>query len=609
MSGIVGYIGKRNAVDVVVEGLVVMEQLGLGGDSAGIAVHSGNRIKIRKQSGRINELVPKLPKTFKGTLAIAHTRWATHGRPSDRNAHPIPDCNGDLALIHSGLLVNSDALRVELEEEGHSFSTSTDSEVLVHLVEKYYDGNLTEAVRQALLRVEGTYGIAVVHRREPDTIVGASSGSSLIMGVGEGEVFLASDVQVLAAHSLKIYYLRDQEIVTLTHDSFHVSHLTLEPGDERAVDELPETAEETDLGDYSSFFEKEMQDQPNAVQRVLSGRMLFDYGNVKLRELEQLQEELLKVKRIVITGSGSSYMAAMVAANWLQSVARVPTTHVRAGELAGGNPMIETDTLYIAVSQSGETASTIAAVREIKLRGGRVIGICNRISSTLYRETSAAIYTRAGIEYSVPATKSFTTELVAFALLTILLGRMRNISAAAGKSYLRELEKLPRQMEQLLEEQDEYLKLAQRIASAGNYIFLGFGPMFGVAKEAALKVHQMVTVCAQGFSTSEFHHGPIATVKPETPIIMFVPDDVFLERNRQIYSRLLSRDAKVIVITDRRREEFSEAMSVISIPHAHLFGYPVVAIMSMQMLLAAITRELGLNVDQPRHLQKVVNVE
>lgn len=609
MSGIVGYIGDRNAVEVVVEGLAVMERLGLGGDSSGIAVHSGNRIKIRKKTGRISELVPKLPKTFRGHQAIAHTRWATHGKPSDRNAHPIADCAGDLALAHSGLLVNSEALQKELEEEGHRFTSSTDSEVIVHLIEKYYEGNLTEAVRQALLRVEGTYGIAVMHRREADTIVGASSGSSLILGIGDNEVFLASDVQVLAAHRLKIYYLKDQEIVTLTPHAFHVSHLTLEPGDERAVAELPERAEAADSGGFNSFFEKEMYDQPGAVQRVLSGRLLFDYGIIRLPELDKLQQELLRVKRLVITGSGSSYMAAMVAANWLQPIARIPATHVRAGELAGANPVIEPDTLYIAVSQSGETASTISAVREIKLRGGRVIGICNRISSTLFRETDAGIYTRAGFEYSVPATKSFTTELVTFALLTLLLGRMRNISAEQGKTYMRELERLPKQLEQLLNQQEEYKELARKITGAEHFIFLGFGPHFGIAKEAALKVHEMVTVCAQGFSTSEFHHGPIATVRPENPIIMFVPDDIYLERNRQIYSRLLSRDTRIIVVTDRRREEFSDALAVISIPRAHLFGYPVVSIMAIQMLLNAITFERGINVDQPRHLQKVVNVE
>ncbi len=609
MSGIVGYIGKRNAIEVVTEGLRVMERVGLGGDSVGVALHSGSRIKIRKKAGSISELVPKLPKTFRGNHAIAHTRWATYGKPSDRNAHPIPDCAGDLAIVHSGLLVNSEALQVELEGEGHRFATSTDSEVFAHLIEKYYEGDLTEAVRQTLLRVEGTYSIAVIHRREPETIVGAASGSSLILGIGEGEVFLASDVQVLAAHKLKIYYLRDQEIVTLTPDAFHVSHLTLEPDSERAVDEIPEMAETADFGDYDSFFEKEMHDQPAAVQRVLSGRLLFDYGIVRLSGVEQLQPDLLRVKRIVITGTGSSYLAGMVAANWLQTIAQVPATYVRAGELASGNPIIEPDTLYIAVSQSGETIGTIEAVQEIKMRGGKVIGILNRISSPLYRETDAGIYTRAGIEYAVPATKSFTTELVTFALLTILLGRMRHVSAAQGKSYLRELEKLPKQMEQMLTQKSELEKLARKIANTDYYIFLGFGPFFGIAKEAALKVHEMINVSAQGLSASEFHHGPIATIKPDTPIIMYIPDDLYLERNRRIYSRLMSRDTKIIVVTDRRREEFKDAMAVITLPHAHEFGYPVVAIMAMQLLFKAVAGLKQLNVDHPPHLQKVVNVE
>jgi glucosamine--fructose-6-phosphate aminotransferase (isomerizing) len=609
MSGIVGYIGGRNAVQTVIEGLTIMERLGLGYDSAGVAIISGQRIRIKKRVGTVNNLAQRLPKSFRSKLAIAHTRWATYGKPSEANAHPLSDCEGSLAVVHTGLIVNFEELKARLQEEGHRFQSETDSEIISHLIERSYSGNLEKAVREALLQVEGTYAIAVIHRDHPGQIVGAASGSSLIMGIGEDEVFLASDVQVLAPYRLKIYYLRDQELVSLTRSSFEIAHLSLPHGKAHLEDQLPEAAEGADLGDYTSFFEKEMYDQPGALRRAFSGRMLKDYGMVRLQGLDPIRKKLFHLKRVLFTGIGSSYAAGMVGASFLETLARIPANYTPAGELANSNPTIEEDTLYVIISQSGETAVSIAAMREAVLRGGTVIGICNRIASTIYRETGAGIYLRAGIEFAVPATKTFTVELVAVAMLTIMLGRQRHISAAQGKKYLGQLEQLPELVQGLFAQRAKYAQLARQLNRMRQFIFLGYGPLFGIARASALKIWEMLNLPAAGFTTGEINYGPIAMVDNQTLIVMFIPNDLYLEKNKQIYTRLLTRNTHLLVITDLDPREFSQADAVLSIPAAGIMGTPVVTMTVIQLLVLELARLRRRDLDRPRHLQKVINVE
>ena len=606
MCGIVGYIGRQDAVPILLAGLHRLEYRGY--DSAGVAVVARSGLKVHKAAGKIAQLEAALPKRLRGTVGIGHTRWATHGEPSDANAHPHVDCTGNIAVAHNGIIENASTLRARLEAEGHVFRSQTDTEVLAHLIEAA-GGDLTQAVRTAVAAIDGTYGLAVVDARHPDRFVVARNGSPVVIGIGQREMFVASDAAALVRHTRQVVYLDDGELATIDADGYRTVTLDDRPT-QKSPSEVSWGHEAYDRGAFPHFMLKEINEQAEASARTLKGRLDMQFSTAHLGGLELSARELLAIRRVKILGCGSAFYAGLAGAHVIESLTRVPADAEPASEFRYRNPVVENEVLYVAVSQSGETADTLAAVREIRRKGGRVLGVVNVVGSTIARECEGGIYIHAGPEVSVCSTKSFTCTLLAFALLAVHLGRIRDLSPARGKRLVQALERLPGQIAEVLAGADAVRAVAEKYASRTNAFFLGRAGGFPVALEGAQKLKEVSYIHAEAYPASELKHGPLALISPETPTIMVLPQDDLYEKSLSSLEEIRARRGPVIALThpgdDRLRGKVDD---VILVPPTEPELNPVLMTVPLQLLAYHAAVALGRDVDQPRNLAKSVTVE
>ena len=605
MCGIVAYIGPRDAVPVLLEGLARLEYRGY--DSAGIAVvgKSGD-LKVRKVKGRVADLAADIPARFKGSPAIGHTRWATHGEPSDENAHP--HVAGSIALVHNGIIENADELRAKLIADGVEFTSETDTEVLAHLIAQSSADDLEEAVRQALRQIAGTYGIAVVDDREPDRIVVARNGSPVVLGIGEKEMFVASDLSALVHYTRQIVHLDDGELATVRADGFRTSTTA----DARTTSKRPSTVDwepgQWDTGSYETFMQKEIHEQPASVRRTLSGRLDTRFNTAHLGGLNLDAREAREFKRIKIIGCGSAYYAGQIGAQLIEELARIPADAEPASEFRYRSPVVEHDTLYIAVSQSGETYDTLAAVQELRRKGGRVLGVVNAVGSAIARECDGGVYLHAGPEVSVASTKAFTSTAVVLALIALHLGRIHDLSPANGRRIVEGLRKLPDQIEEILAQEEHITKLAQEFAGYPGMFFIGRVRGFPVAREGAQKLKEISYLHAEAYPASELKHGPLALVCPELPTIAVIPQDDLLEKNLSTLGEIQARKGRVLAVAHDQIDG-KLADDVIIVPKNEPELDPILMTIPLQVLAYHAALELGYDVDKPRNLAKSVTVE
>jgi glucosamine--fructose-6-phosphate aminotransferase (isomerizing) len=610
MCGIVGYIGQKPLVPILIEGLKRLEYRGY--DSAGIATISSDTVNLVKQAGKISSLETLLAhRTINGSVGIAHTRWATHGVPNAENAHPHTDCSGRIALIHNGIIENYSIIKTELIAKGHQFKTQTDTEALVHLIEEFYKSGLTfeEAVRVALAHVEGTYGIAVLCSREPDVIVAARMGSPLVIGIGDGENFVASDVSAIINHTKQVTYLDDGEMVVVRKDGVDVKTINNQPV-QKQVEQIAFDLERIEKGGYDHFMLKEIMEQSRTIKDAMRGHLLIDEGNARIGGLLPVMDDLLKARRILITACGTSWHAALIGEYMLEEFVRIPVEVEYASEFRYRDPVIEENNVVIAISQSGETADTLAALREAKRKGATVVGICNVVGSTIAREVNAGVYLHAGPEIGVASTKAFTSQVTVLALITLLMARRRNMSAAKGVEIVQEMLALPAKAEKILNMREEIKKIAQIYHQSSNFLYLGRGYNFPVALEGALKLKEISYIHAEGYPAAEMKHGPIALIDDNMPVVFIATKDSTYDKIISNIEEVRARRGKVIVIATEGDEEIKKrADHVIYIPHTQEILMPILTIIPLQLLAYYIAILRGCDVDQPRNLAKSVTVE
>ena len=610
MCGIVGYTGPRQAAGLLLEGLRRLEYRGY--DSAGIAMVSDGRLDVHKAAGKLANLEKGLGGTLPaGSTGIAHTRWATHGAPTTTNAHPHTDCGGTIALVHNGIIENAGPLRTALAQRGHVFRSETDTEVLAHLIEDLSagSGSLAAAVAAALNQVEGTYGIAVLSTREPDTIVAARHGSPLLVGVGSGENYLASDASAVLAYTRSVVYLDDGEIAVITPRDYRILDLAAVEK-EKTITKVDWDLATIERGGHAHFMLKEILEQPESVQNTLRGHLLEEEGTVRLGGLNLTDEDLLRINRIVITACGTSWHAGLIGEYMIEELARIPTEVEYASEFRYRNPIVDEHTLVVAISQSGETADTLAAVREAKRRGARTVGLVNVVGSTIAREVDGGIYLHAGPEIGVASTKAFTSQIAALALLTLKLGRLRSLSILQGRQVVRALAELPSLIERALARAPEVEQLAERLVRANNVLYLGRGYNFPVALEGALKLKEISYIHAEGYPAAEMKHGPIALIDDLMPVVFVAPKDAVYQKVASNVEEVKARHGRVIAIVSEGDTGVAKlADHVITIPETLDLLTPVLSVLPLQLLAYYIAVRRGCNVDQPRNLAKSVTVE
>ncbi len=610
MCGIVGYVGRRACLPILIEGLKRLEYRGY--DSAGVALVGEGGIALRKAAGKIRVLEKRLNGDLPAaTTGIAHTRWATHGEPNDVNAHPHTDCSGRLVVVHNGIIENYAALKNALRSEGHEFRTDTDTEVLAHLIERYLKAGLRleQAVGAALRSVEGTYGIAVLYDGEPATVIGARHGSPLVVGIGDGEYFLASDVAPIVQHTRQVVYLDDGEMAVLTREGFHTATIEHEPV-EKAVHEVEWDLAQIEKGGFEHFMLKEIFEQPEAIRNSLRGRLLVDEGTARLGGLGPDPEPLRQIRRILITACGTSWHAGLIGEYLLEEHARIPVEVEYASEFRYRNPIIDEGTAVIAISQSGETADTLAALREARRKGARVYGIVNVVGSTIARETDAGIYLHAGPEIGVASTKAFTTQVAVLSLLTLYLGRQRAMSQECGRDIARELAQIPGKVEQILQRSTEVRRIAQQYTHQNNFLYLGRGYNFPVALEGALKLKEISYIHAEGYPAAEMKHGPIALIDENMPVVFICTRDSAYEKVMSNIQEVRARRGRIIAIaTEGDREIQRYADHAIYVPPTLSLFTPILNVIPLQLLAYHIAVLRGCDVDQPRNLAKSVTVE
>jgi glucosamine--fructose-6-phosphate aminotransferase (isomerizing) len=606
MCGIIGYIGPRDAAPILVQGLHRLEYRGY--DSAGLAVTRAGKLKTHKSKGKVRQLEALLPEKLRGSPGIAHTRWATHGEPSDRNAHPHSDGGNRYAIVHNGIIENAAALRARLEAQGAAFQSQTDSEVLAHLIATMPEERLEDRVRAALRLVTGTYGLAVIDSKRPTSIVVARNGSPVILGVGDGEMFVASDAAALASHTRSIVHLDDGELATLSAAGYEAS--TLAGGATRKTQITIDWANEAlDKGEHAHYMRKEIVEQPEAIRRTLGGRLEPRFSTTRLGSIEDAARELLEVRRVKILGCGSAHIVGTMGAHLIERLARVPAHAEPASEFRYRDPVIEHDTLYIAVSQSGETFDTLAAVQEVKRKGGRVLGIVNVVGSTIARECGRGIYLHAGPEIAVVATKTFTCTAVAFALLAIHLGRLRDLSTSRGARLIAALEALPGQVQQVLDDESQIIAVARALASSNNAYFVGRAAGLAVALEGALKLKEVSYLHAEAYPASELKHGPLALIDAATPTIVVLPRDDLFAKNLSTIEEIRARGGPTYVVTHPGEALPSAIEGVIEIPKSEPELDALLLNIPLQLLAYHVALAKGCDIDQPRNLAKSVTVE
>jgi len=612
MCGIVGYIGKRNCVPILLEGLRRLEYRGY--DSAGIALLREEELFVQKKAGKVADLAADLGTldgSLNATVGMGHTRWATHGEPNDVNAHPHWDADRRIAVIHNGIVENYLAIKTKLLREGHTFLSATDTEVLAHLIGVMYKktGKLCSAVRLALSEVEGTYGLVVMSADQPDQIVVARRGSPLIIGVGDGEHLVASDASAVVEHTRSVVYLEDGELAEITREK--VRTLTIDDVEvEKMVQEISLELSQIERGGYDHFMMKEIHEQPETIRNAMRGRLLVEEGNVKLGGLQNVMGKLLSTRRILITACGTSWHAGLVGEYMLEQIARIPVEVEYASEFRYRNPVVNIDDVVFLISQSGETADTLAALKEAKSKGATVIGIVNVVGSSIARESHGGVYIHAGPEIGVASTKAFTSQLTVLALITLLLARSRGMSQEHGKVLAAEIGALPEKVERILQTAEDLKSIASEFRGARNFLYLGRGANFPVALEGALKLKEISYIHAEGYPAAEMKHGPIALIDENMPVVFIVPKDAIYEKVMSNIQEVKARKGRVIAVANEDDTVIDKmADYVIRVPRTYGFFGPILNIIPLQLLAYYIAVGRGTDVDQPRNLAKSVTVE
>ena len=610
MCGIVGYIGTRKAQPVLIDGLKRLEYRGY--DSAGVSLMNGTGgpVDTRKAKGKIAMLEAAITeRPVEGNVGIAHTRWATHGPPNECNAHPHHDCTGTISVVHNGIIENYGPLRAMLQKTGHTFISDTDTEVLAHLIEAAFADNLEDAVVDALALVEGTYGIAVIASKDPDKIVAARKGSPLLIGIGEGENYIASDVAAILAHTRQVVYLDDGEMAIVTREGYTVCDLDQQIV-KKGVNRIDWDLDEIEKGGFDHFMLKEIMEQPTTITNTMRGRLVTDEGFSKLGGLNLTMDELQNLDQVIITACGTSWHSALIGELMIEEHARIRCEVEYASEFRYRNPIVTDKTLCIVISQSGETADTLAAMREAKRRGAKTLGLVNQVGSTIAREDDGGIYLHAGPEIGVASTKAFTSQVVALALLTLKLGRLRTMSVVKGREIAQALEALPAQIQSILDRAAEVEKIASAFTDATNFLYLGRGYNFPVALEGALKLKEISYIHAEGYPAAEMKHGPIALIDAEMPVVFICPHDSVFDKVVSNVQEVKARGGRVIAITSRDEPSLEGKIDYeFRIPETIDMLNPVLAAIPLQLLSYYIAAKRGLNVDQPRNLAKSVTVE
>ena len=608
MCGIVGYIGRREAMPVLLEGLHRLEYRGY--DSAGVAVVYRGKLQVTKTAGRVQDLRDRVNDKVKSHVGIGHTRWATHGEPNEINAHPHLDAEGHIAVVHNGIIENAEQLRAQLTAAGVTLVSDTDTEALAHLVAGELHtggGSLEDAVCRALSRVEGTYGLLVLDVRRPEELVVARNGSPIVLGLGESEMFVASDVAALVRHTQQVVYLDDGEVATVRANGYQTRTL-----DNQQTSKQPMTVEAEDgdyeLGAYEDYMRKEIHEQPEALRRVVRGRLDERFATARLGGINLEARDLRSVRRVKFLGCGSAYYAGQMGAVLVEELARVPADAEPASEFRYRNPVVDPDTLYIAISQSGETLDTLMAVQELKRKGGQVLGAVNVVGSAIARECGRGVFLHAGPEIAVASTKALTNMAASFALLGLLLGRVRDMSAAEGARLVSGLRALPDQIEQILAQEDNIATIASRFAGADHMFYIGRVRAWPVAREGAQKLKEISYVHAEAYQASELKHGPLALIDSTMPSVVLVPDDELFSKNISTIEQIKARGGPVIAVTSGDLPT-DLADAVIRVPHSTPELDPILLTIPLQMFAYHTAAKLGRDIDKPRNLAKSVTVE
>ena len=607
MCGIVGITGQKQVASILLEGLRRLEYRGY--DSAGVVVVNGG-LHVVKREGKIDNLARALEGVeLPGTCGIAHTRWATHGAPNRTNAHPHSDDSGRVALVHNGIIENYSVLRTQLIKEGHEFVSDTDTEVLAHLISHHYQGNLETAVQRALELVEGTYGIAVVHADEPRKIVGARLGSPLVVGIGQGSNYLASDVAAILGETRQVIYLDDGEMAVLTPDGVKTTTVRNETV-AKEVQEITWDLDQIQKGGFPHFMLKEIFEQPETIVNAFRGRILPESGDVRLDGMQLTEWELRNIRRIIILACGTSFHAGLLGEYLIEEHAGIPVEVEYASEFRYRSPVIEPGTLCITISQSGETIDTLEAMREARRRGAKVLGLTNVVGSTIARETDGGVYIHAGPEIGVASTKAFTSQVTILVLLALLFGRRTNISSDRGIRIIEELQRLPGKVQEILDTSDDILEIARAYAGHSNFLYLGRGLSYPIALEGALKRKEISYIHAEGYPAAEMKHGPIALIDPQMPVVVICTRDGSYQKIKGNVQEVKARHGKIIsVVTEGEREIAGMSDHVITIPSTLEMLTPLLSVIPLQLLAYHIAVLRGENVDQPRNLAKSVTVE
>jgi glucosamine--fructose-6-phosphate aminotransferase (isomerizing) len=613
MCGIVGYIGKKSACDILINGLRRLEYRGY--DSAGIALEEQGRLLVFKQPGKVTALEKAVNETLPAddraacTVGIAHTRWATHGLPTAVNAHPHLADHGHLALVHNGIIENYASLRRQLEARGCVFVSQTDTEVLAHLVAAFDKGDLLNAVCQALKRVEGTYGIAVISTRHPGEIIAARKGSPLVIGIGKDESILASDVSAIVAHTRQVIYLQDGDVARITADGVQIRTLDNVPVD-RAVSSVEWEIGAAEKGGFEHFMLKEIFEQPSALGNAIRGRLDFTLGTAILSGLNLTPRELAAIRRLVIIACGTSLHAGMVGRYLFEALADLPTTPEQAAEFRYCNPIIGPDDWVVAISQSGETADTLAAVRESIQKGALVSGLCNVVGSTIAREAGRGVYLHAGPEIGVASTKAFTCQVTVLLMMALKMGRCRRLSREEGLKLCEEIKRIPEMVQAVLSQNDAIAKLSERYAKADDAFFIGRGILYPTALEGALKLKEISYIHAEGYQAAELKHGPIALLNENLPVIALLNDIPGKEKTLGNVEECRARRAPVLgLVTEGDADTLKFVDDAIVLPRTSVYTAPVVTAVALQLFAYHIARLRGCEIDQPRNLAKSVTVE
>ena len=608
MCGIVCYVGQKQASSILLEGLKQLEYRGY--DSAGLAIQQGNDIVCYRSVGKIVELERKLNGVdINGTVGIAHTRWATHGEPSEENAHPHRDQDENVFVIHNGIIENFLALKKKLEKQGITFRSETDTEVLAHLIGLNFNGSLNEAVRKTMSQVEGTFGLAVIHRNAPGEVVVARRGSPLIIGVGEDGHFAASDVSAMVRHTNKVVHLEENELATLTTKGFSISTAQAKPI-ERSTETVEWRAEDAELNGFPHFMLKEIYEQPETIKNAFRGRLEPGEGVPKLGGIMPVWERLKECRHLVIVACGTSYYAGAVGRYVFEKLTEIDVEVELASEFRYRKLNFPENTFLVALSQSGETADTLAAIREAKRKGASLLGIVNVVGSSISRETEAGIYNHAGPEIGVASTKIFTSQLTILTLLALLLGRHHNLSLTEGVEAIRAIQALPELMKDVLSQAHHIEAIAEKYHKCSNWLFLGRKYNYPIAMEGALKLKEVSYIHAEGYPAGEMKHGPIALINPEMPTVAIIPQDDMYEKMFSNIQEIKSRKGPVIAIATKGDDDLREIVDdVIEIPKTLDFLNPILAVVPCQLLAYYCASLLNRDIDKPRNLAKSVTVE